>query len=81
MSWIETVPYERATGALKEAYDVAGRAGFGRSGIVEAHSLIPDAMRHAFAGLAAVLAPDLPLSRREREMIMTVISAVNKCFY
>jgi uncharacterized peroxidase-related enzyme len=79
MAWIETVPYERAEGPLREAYEAAIRAGAGRGGLVEAQSLLPDAMRHAFLALAALLAPDLPLDRREREMVMTVVSAANKC--
>jgi hypothetical protein len=81
MAWIATIPYERAEGALRDAYDAAARAGAGRRGVVEAMSLAPEVVRHAFAGLAAALAPELPLSAREREMIMTVVSSVNRCFY
>ena len=49
--------------------------------IVLAHSLIPEALRHTFAAYRAVLSPSLPLSRAQHEMIATVVSAINTCFY
>jgi hypothetical protein len=53
----------------------------GAAGIVASHSLIPDALRHAFSTFAALMAPDLPLTRRQQEMITTTVSALNRCFY
>ena len=50
-------------------------------GIVASHSLIPDAMVHAFAAFGALMAPDLPLTRWQHEMITTVVSATNRCQY
>ena len=49
--------------------------------IMLAHSLIPDAMEHIFRGYSAMLAPDLPLTRRQQEMIATTVAALNRCFY
>jgi hypothetical protein len=49
--------------------------------IVASHSLLPEAMRHAFSTFAALMAPDLPLSRRQHEMIATLVSVENRCFY
>ena len=51
------------------------------SGIVASHSLIPAALHHAFATFGALMSPDLPLSRRQHEMITTVVSATNRCHY
>ncbi len=51
------------------------------SGVVGAHSLIPDALYHAFATFGVLMSPDLPLTRRQHEMITTVVSAVNRCVY
>jgi hypothetical protein len=51
------------------------------SGIVASHSLIPDALYHAFAAFGALLSPDLPLTRRQHEMIATVVSVTNRCRY
>jgi alkylhydroperoxidase family enzyme len=53
----------------------------GAAGIVASHSLIPDALRHAFSTFAALMAPDLPLTRRQQEMITTTVSALNRCYY
>lgn len=49
--------------------------------IVGAHSLAPEVLRHIFAGYRAMLDPSLPLSRRDHELIATVTSALNDCFY
>ena len=49
--------------------------------IVGAHSLIPNALRHVFAGYGAMLDPQLPLARRDHEMIAVVVSAINDCYY
>ena len=36
---------------------------------------------HAFATFGSLLSPELPLSRRQHEMIATVVSANNRCRY
>ena len=51
------------------------------AGIVAAHSLIPDALYHAFATFGSLMSPDLPLTRRQHEMIATVVSVTNRCYY
>jgi hypothetical protein len=55
--------------------------GDGSSEIVASHSLIPEALFHAFATFGALMSPDLPLSRRQHEMITTVVSVTNRCQY
>jgi alkylhydroperoxidase family enzyme len=50
-------------------------------GIVASHTLIPDALYHAFATFGALMAPELPLKRRHHEMIATVVSVTNRCHY
>jgi hypothetical protein len=49
--------------------------------IMLSHSLVPEAMEHMFRGYAAMLTPDLPLTRRQQEMIATTVAALNRCFY
>jgi hypothetical protein len=51
------------------------------AGIVASHSLIPDALYHAFSTFGVLMSPELPLSRRQQEMITTVVSVTNRCFY
>ena len=53
----------------------------GGDSVVASHTLIPDAMYHIFAGFAAMMSPDLPLTRRQHEMIATMVSVQNRCFY
>ena len=49
--------------------------------VVESHSLIPDAMFHTFSTFGALMSPDLPLRRDQHEMIATLVSVTNHCFY
>ncbi len=49
--------------------------------VTAAHSLIPDAMVHMMSGYASLLSPSLPLTRSQQEMIATVVSVTNRCFY
>lgn len=53
----------------------------GLPGIVASHTLIPKALYHAFSTFGALMSPDLPLERRQHEMIATMVSVTNKCHY
>jgi hypothetical protein len=97
MTWIKTVPYEQAGPDLRRAYEAIRalypreyggepvpslvRPDGTSDSITAAHSLIPEAMRHMMSGLGALLQPDLPLTRRQQEMIAAVVSIQNSCFY
>jgi hypothetical protein len=59
----------------------AGKGEDDMAGIVASHSLIPDALFHAFATFGSLMSPELPLSRRQHEMITTLVSVTNRCFY
>jgi hypothetical protein len=93
MTWIKTVSPEsdddvrRAMEAQRELYPVEYATpvhptpGGGSSGIVESHSLLPEVLHHAFATFGALMSPDLPLERRQHEMIATMVSVTNRCHY
>jgi len=49
--------------------------------ITASHSLIPDALDHSFSAYGAMLSPELPLERRQHEMIATIVSVTNRCHY
>jgi hypothetical protein len=51
------------------------------AGIVASHTLIPEALFHSFSTFGALMSPDLPLRRRQHEMITTVVSVTNRCHY
>ncbi len=92
MTWIKTIQPPDADEALLETI-TRTRAmyppEYGSSvptiptgeSVVMSHTLIPDALHHAFALLAVLMRPELPLERRHHEMIATVVSAANRCFY
>jgi hypothetical protein len=90
MAWIKTIPFEDADEPLRNALEAqrklypreyeAGSSPEGES-IVASHTLIPEALHHAFAAFGVLLSPDLPLSRPQHEMIATHVSALNRCHY
>ena len=93
MTWIRTIPLTEAddrtppghgkpevTLPQEYATPVHPAAG-GGSEIVASHSLIPEALHHAFATFGVLMSPDLPLSRRQHEMITTMVSVTNRCVY
>jgi hypothetical protein len=93
MTWIKTVPpaeseeVRKVVEAQREFYPmeyatpVHPSADGETAGIVASHSLIPQALYHAFATFGSLMSPDLPLSRRQHEMITTVVSVTNRCHY
>ncbi len=93
MTWIRTIPLSEAEEKLRKAMEnqmvlypneyaipVHPMEG-GGSQIVASHSLIPEALYHAFATFGVLMSPDLPLSRRQHEMITTLVSVTNRCVY
>ncbi len=96
MTWIQTTPPAEAPAELQECYQAVyglypaeyqtevpalQRPDGGADSITAAHSLIPQAMLHAMSAYGVLLNPQLPLTRRQHEMIATVVSALNRCFY
>lgn len=93
MTWIKTVDVSedpevrKAVEAQRELYPVEyatpihPTADGETSSIVASHSLIPKALYHAFATFGALMSPELPLTRRQHEMITTVVSVTNRCHY
>jgi hypothetical protein len=93
MTWIKTVAVDeseevrKAVESQRDLYPIEyatpvhPTAGGETAGIVASHSLIPNALYHAFATFGSLMSPDLPLSRRQHEMITTVVSVTNHCHY
>ena len=90
MTWIRTIPLEQADAKLRQAME-GQRALYpkeynspvspGGDSIVSSHTLMPDALHHIFCAFGAMMDPDLPLSRAQHEMIATMVSVVNRCYY
>lgn len=93
MAWIKTVRPEEMDEALTQAmaaqqalYPIEYAAPVPSvdrdfPGIVAVHTLIPEALYHSFATFGALMAPGLPLVRRQHEMIATMVSLTNRCHY
>jgi hypothetical protein len=94
MTWIKTIPFEEADEKLRHAMQaqrelypleyatpVHPTADGESAGIVQSHSLLPDTLFHAFATFGTLMSPELPLTRRQHEMITTVVSVTNRCHY
>ncbi len=93
MTWIKTVSLNEADEKMRKAIE-AQRSLYpkeygapvhpdesGGSSIVGSHTLIPEALYHAFGTFGALMSPELPLSRRQHEMIATMVSVTNRCVY
>ena len=94
MTWIRTIAFDEADERLRRAMQaqldlypaeytapVHPTPDGGASQIVASHSLIPDALYHAFSTFGALMSPELPLTRRQHEMITTIVSINNRCHY
>jgi hypothetical protein len=94
MTWIKTVKMDeddrvkeamlaqRKLYPIEYATPVATVDGGGdAAGITASHTLLPDALYHAFATFGVLLSPDLPLTRDQHEMIATMVSVTNRCHY
>ena len=90
MTWIRTIPKSQADDAYRAALEaqhawypqeyaeqVPGVPANDGDGIVAALSLIPNALHHHFATFGSLMDPALPLSRRQHELIATVVSQAN----
>ena len=94
MTWIKTIPPSEADAPLRLALEAQQALypreytdrtptadGVERDSIVATHSLIPQALHHAFSTFGVLMSPELPLTRRQHEMITTVVSAANRCHF
>ena len=81
MAWIKMIEPEEASGELKVEYDAAvGRAGKVFN-ILKVQSLNASVLRGSTRVYLATMHGPSGLSRAEREMLATVVSWANRCFY
>lgn len=81
MAWIHVIPYEQSKGLLRQLYDEA----LARAGriwkIVSVMSLRPRTMRASLALYQEIMMGESELTRVQREMLATVVSAAVQCRY
>ena len=93
MTWIKTVSMEddpRVKAAIEAerklypqeyATPVAAVYRGLEASIVGSHTLLPDVLFHTFSAFGAMMAPELPLQRRQHELIAALVSITNRCHY
>ena len=82
MPFVKTVPYGEASGELKALYDQMLQRRGRISNVMSVRSLRPQLMKTLIDHNASVMrAEDSGLTPAERQMIATVVSALNRCQY
>jgi alkylhydroperoxidase family enzyme len=78
---LQLIDPEDADGLLAEEYEAAmGRAGKVYN-IVRSMSLNPAVLRQSMELYKAIMFGPSGLTRQERELLATVVSATNECYY
>lgn len=81
MSWISEIPREEATGLLRRELDAAVQRSGRVWNIVQVMSLNAPVLKATMGQYAAIMFGPSPLSRVQRELLATVVSAEVGCFY
>ncbi len=81
MPWIRQVPFEEATGLLKVEFDKALERAGRVWNIVHVMSANPRILRDNIRLYITIMMGRSPLSRMQRELLATVVSAELNCFY
>jgi len=81
MPWIKVFSLNEATGFLKEQYDAALKRAGRIWNIVAIMSQNPPVLKTSMDLYGALMHGPSPLSRGQRELLATVVSAQNHCLY
>lgn len=81
MPWIKQIPVEEATGDLKAEFDKAIKRAGRVWHIVHVMSLNPAVLKASIEFYRSVMYGPSPLSRMQRELLATVVSAELRCHY
>lgn len=81
MAWIRTVSESEASGSLAAQYKAAAMRAGKVFNILKIQSLNPSILKRSMDLYIAAMHGVSGLSRAEREMLATVVSATNGCHY
>ena len=81
MAYVRTIPYHEAHGELRAVYDRLLEDRGTISNVTSVSSLRPHRMETLVAHSACVMRSESGLTPAERQMIATVVSAINRCQY
>jgi alkylhydroperoxidase family enzyme len=78
---LDLIDPEDAEGILKEEYDAAVERAGKIFNIVRSMSLNPSVLHRSMELYKAIMFGPSELSRQDRELLATVVSATNECYY
>ena len=81
MAWITEIPPEEATGLLRRELEASVKRSGRVWNIVQVMSLNAPVLKATMDQYIAIMFGPSPLSRLQRELIATVVSAELDCFY
>ncbi|MAG54848.1 MAG: hypothetical protein CMJ83_01000 [Planctomycetes bacterium] len=82
MAWINTVaPEDKPAGLLGRIYDEASKRAGRVWNILRLQSLRPRQLQASMGLYLAAMIGETGISRAERELVATIVSAANGCFY
>lgn len=81
MAWIDEIPLEKSTGLLRRELEASVKRSGRVWNIVQVMSLNAPVLKAAMAQYTAIMFGPSPLSRVQRELLATVVSAELDCFY
>ncbi len=81
MAWIEMVPIKAAEGLLGRLYEGAMKRAGRVFNIVRVQSQNPPVLQAGMGLYMGIMFKESPLSRGQREMLATVVSRANECYY
>jgi alkylhydroperoxidase family enzyme len=81
MPWIRTIANDEAKGRLKQIYDAALKRAGKVFNIVRIMGLAPQTLQSSMGLYQAAMFAPSPLSRSLRELLATLVSRTNLCYY
>ena len=81
MPWIEQIPIDKSTGFLKKQFESALERAGRVWNIVHIMSINPRTLKASIDFYSAIMFGKSPLSRVQRELLATVVSAELDCYY
>lgn len=81
MSYVPQIPEDEARGPLRQVYDAALRRAGGIANIIRVMSLDGRAAGGSMQFYVAIMKSPNALSPSRREMLATVVSNINDCYY
>ncbi len=81
MAHLRLIEPEDASGLLAEEYEAAVKRAGKVFNVVRSMSLRPGALRRSMALYVFLMKGPSELTRQERELLATVVSAANECYY